>query len=188
MYCMHMASLVLAFSVRFIIPTIARPNEQIIWMEIDFVLCFFLFICSPIHNLATWQKVFCAGAACHLIHSNCTEHHGSVIDEITTRTRRTCERSGIQRWCASTGNIYVINSFRYWQMTAKGFMAHTNCVIMKTDRKYLVVNWLRLGKETWLMRGYHVPTGRQKERRGTRFHLVFSLYANQMTSHECHKN
>lgn len=26
-------------------------------------------------------------------------------------------------------------------MTKKGFMAHTNSIIMKTDRKYLVVNW-----------------------------------------------
>lgn len=26
-------------------------------------------------------------------------------------------------------------------MTKKGFMEHTNSIIMKTDRKYLVVNW-----------------------------------------------
>lgn len=54
----------------------------------------FLFICSPIHNLATWQKVFCACAACHLIHSNCTKHRGSFIDEITTRTRRNGNGNG----------------------------------------------------------------------------------------------
>lgn len=27
-------------------------------------------------------------------------------------------------------------------MTKKGFVAHTNSIIMKTGRKYLVVNWL----------------------------------------------
>lgn len=27
-------------------------------------------------------------------------------------------------------------------MTKKGFMAHTNSIIIKTDRKYLVVNWV----------------------------------------------
>lgn len=54
----------------------------------------------------------------------------------------------------STRNIYVINSFLYWQMTTKGFMAHTNSLIMKTDRKYLVVNWLSPKKEVPMLAEY----------------------------------
>lgn len=36
----------------------------------------------------------------------------------------------------------IINFSVYWQMTEKGFVAHTNGIIMKTGRKYLVVNCL----------------------------------------------
>lgn len=59
---------------------------------------------------------------------------------VIATTQKTTSR--IKTWSRRKKKNEIINFAVYWQMTEKGFVAHTNSIIMKTGRKYLVVNWL----------------------------------------------